>query len=270
MVQVTSQVSWSRMGVLPVGGGALAVAAVLAAPRPGAADPSYNWPQWRGPAGQGISPEQDLPAEWSATENVAWKTPIPGRGHSSPIVWEDRIFLTTAVEGDVVAPGSKGVPHVADGAPFVHPDAVGADRTHRLEVLALDTDTGKVLWERTAWEGTPYDTHHRKGSYASPTPVTDGRDELVTSGTEAVIAYDPATGRERWRSKGLESNAVPSPVRDPDVVVLSAGYPATRSASRSRPRRPSREGASSSAARSTSIAYGGPAYRASCGIIGGA
>jgi hypothetical protein len=58
-----------------------------------------NWPQWRGPQGQGISNEKGLPTEWSATRNVLWKTPIAGRGHSSPIIWGDRIFLTTAIEG---------------------------------------------------------------------------------------------------------------------------------------------------------------------------
>jgi outer membrane protein assembly factor BamB len=293
---------------------------------PGLAAPSYNWPQWRGPDGQGVSPETGVPTEWSTTENVAWKTAIPGRGHSSPVVWGDRLFLTTAVEGEVTAPGRKGVAHVSDGEPFVHPDGMGADRPQTLKVMALDANTGKVLWERTAWEGLPYDMRHRKASFASPTPVTDGRavyaffgseglyaydfkgralwkadlggiasmgvgygtspvpyrdliilqcdedngdrsfvtaldkktgkavwrvprkiqvswatpivvrapspdgkgerDELITSGTEAVIAYDPATGRELWRGKGLDSNAVPSPVAGRDVVVLSAGYPA--------------------------------------------
>src|SRR5512145_1739564 len=69
-----------------------------------------NWAQWRGPDGQGISPEKGLPTEWSATKNVKWKTPIEGRGHSSPIVWGDRIFLTTAIEGDII-PGAKPPKH---------------------------------------------------------------------------------------------------------------------------------------------------------------
>src|SRR4029079_11085199 len=62
-----------------------------------------NWPQWRGPDGSGISNEKNLPAEWSPTKNIKWKTPIDGRGHSSPIVWENKIFVTTAVEGAEVA-----------------------------------------------------------------------------------------------------------------------------------------------------------------------
>jgi outer membrane protein assembly factor BamB len=280
------------------------------------ADP--HWSQWRGPDGQGVSHQAGVPLEWSESQNVAWKTAIPGRGHSSPIVWGDKVFLTTAVEGEVVA-GAKPVKHFESGQEFTHPDGVGADHRQTLEVLALDAATGRVLWERTAWEGMPYDTRHRRGSYASPTPVTDGervyayfgaeglyaydfagnlawkwwpggiasfgvgvgtspvfykdvvilqcdedegkasfivalhkatgkevwrasrkvqlswatpvlvraggRDELVAAGTEHVIAYDPATGAELWRVKGLDSNAVPSPVVVGDIVVVSAGYP---------------------------------------------
>jgi outer membrane protein assembly factor BamB len=285
------------------------------------ADPSTDgyWPGWRGASGQGVSEETRLPLEWSATKNVRWKSEIPGRGYSSPAVWGKRIFLTTDIEGDVV-PGAKAVVHFDEGEEFVHPDGVGADRKHTFKVVALDADTGKLVWERTAWEGTPYDSRHKRGAYAAPTPVTDGksvfvsfggeglyaydfsgkplwkvalggiatmgvgygispllhgdllivqcdedagdksfvaafdkrtgrevwrtprkvqvswatpilvksgrRDELVTAGAEHVIAYEPATGKELWRMKGLESNAVPSPVAGDGLVVVSSGYPA--------------------------------------------
>src|SRR5687768_16598405 len=79
-----------------------------------------NWPGWRGPEGQGISTESGLPTEWSSSQNVAWKVPVGGRGHSSPIVWGDRVFLTTAVEGDL-ALGSKAPTHRLGGKEFVHP-----------------------------------------------------------------------------------------------------------------------------------------------------
>jgi outer membrane protein assembly factor BamB len=279
-----------------------------------------NWPQWRGPGGMGVSTEKNLPVEWSATKNIKWKTAIAGRGHSSPVVWGNKIFLTTAIEGDVV-PGAKAVTHVVEGGQvFLHPDSVGADRKHTFKVLAVNADTGKVLWEQTAWEGTPYDNRHRKSSFASATPVTDGsmvfaffgseglyaydmngklawkadlgklgtvgmgtgtspilhenliilqcdeemgaasflvalnkktgkevwrvarkvqvswstpilvstakRAELITIGNEAVISYDPATGKELWRHKGVESNAIPSPVANQDMVFVSAGFPA--------------------------------------------
>jgi outer membrane protein assembly factor BamB len=209
-----------------------------------------------------------------------------------------------------------------EGQEWKHPDSVGADRKHTFKVIALDRDTGRVLWEQTAWEGTPYDDRHRKSSYASATPATDGqmvyayfgaeglyaydmsgklawkfmpgklgtvgmgngtspvlfqnlvivqadeeegknsfivaldkktgkevwrtprkvqvswatpllvntgkRTELIASGTESVISYDPATGKELWKGKGVESNAIPSPVATTghDMVVVSAGFPA--------------------------------------------
>jgi outer membrane protein assembly factor BamB len=278
-----------------------------------------NWPQWRGPDGSGISTEKNLPIEWTPTKNIKWKTAIDGRGHSSPIVWGNKIFLTTAVEGEVV-PGAKAVTHMNEGQVFLHPDSVGADHKHTFKVMALDRNTGKILWETVAWQGTPYDNRHRKSSYASSTPATDGklvyaffgteglyaydyngklawkaqlgnlgtvgmgtgtspilfenlvivqcdeengessfivaldkktgkevwrtprkvqvswatpilvrtakRPELITSGTEFVISYDPATGKELWRHKGVDSNAIPSPVANSDMVFLVAGFPA--------------------------------------------
>jgi outer membrane protein assembly factor BamB len=279
-----------------------------------------NWPQWRGPDGSGISNEKNLPSEWSPTKNIKWKAPIDGRAHSSPIVWGNKVFVTTAVEGAEV-PGAKAVKHVLEGdKEFIHPDSVGADRKHAFKLICLDRETGKIVWQKTAWEGTPYDNRHRKSSYAASTPATDGklvyaffgteglyaydfkgnlawkaqlgnlanlgmgtgtspilfdnlvivqcdedngeasfivavdkktgkevwktprkiqvswstpllartstRAELIASGTEAVIAYDPATGKELWRHKGVESNAIPSPVANNDFVFLVAGFPA--------------------------------------------
>src|SRR5215213_2718344 len=80
-----------------------------------------NWPQWRGPDGSGISSEKNLPSEWSPTKNIKWKTSIEGRAHSSPIVWGNKVFLTTAVEGAVV-PGAKAVKHMDGDKEFLHPD----------------------------------------------------------------------------------------------------------------------------------------------------
>jgi len=160
---------------------------------------SANWPQWRGPGGMGISTEKNLPVEWSTTKNIKWKTPIAGRGHSSPVVWGNKIFLTTAIEGDVV-PGAKAVTHVVEGGQvFLHPDSVGADRKHTFKVLAVNADTGKVLWEQTAWEGTPYDNRHRKSSFASATPVTDGSMVFAFFGSEGLYAYD-MNGKLAWKA----------------------------------------------------------------------
>ncbi|HEX9917904.1 MAG TPA: PQQ-binding-like beta-propeller repeat protein, partial [Pyrinomonadaceae bacterium] len=152
------------------------LAAVFAFSSRGVEAKGGNWPQWRGPEGQGVSAETGLPTEWSATKNIKWKTPIAGRGHSSPIVWGKRIFLTTAIEGEVIPGAKAGVTHkMADGSDFVHPDAVGADRKHTFKVVCLDRETGKILWERVAYEGAVYDSRHKKASFASSTPATDGK-----------------------------------------------------------------------------------------------
>jgi outer membrane protein assembly factor BamB len=156
-----------------------------------------NWPQWRGPEASGVSPETNLPVEWSATRNVAWKTRIQGRGNSSPVVWGDRLFLTTAIEGEKL-PGAAAPKHILEGQEFVHPDSIGSDRSHKLLVICLDKTTGKVLWERTAYEGRVYDDRHKKGSYASPTPVTDGNLVYAYFGSEGLYAYT-LDGKPAWK-----------------------------------------------------------------------
>ena len=166
---------------------------------PALADPSTDgyWPGWRGASGQGVSEETRLPLAWSAETNVRWKADIAGRGYSSPVVWGKRIFLTTDIEGDVV-PGARAVKHLDEGKEFDHPDGVGADRKHTFKVVALDGDSGKLLWERVAWEGTPYDTRHKRGAYAAPTPVTDGERVIASFGGEGLYAYDFA-GKPLWK-----------------------------------------------------------------------
>lgn len=282
-----------------------------------------DWPQWRGPDGSGISDEKGLPEVWSAGQNVEWKTALPGRGHSSPVVWGNRVFLTTSIEGPVV-PGAAAVQHIGwKGEPnYVHPDSVGADREWTLKVLCIEASTGKLLWERTAYQGRVHDARHRKNSYASGTPATDGKQvyalfdaeglycydfsgklvwqaslgkiakggmgygmspvlfdqlvilqcdqelgegsfiaaldkrtgkevwrtsrsnrrtwatpllvregsrwEIVTSGAELVIAYDPLSGQELWRCKGVVSHAIPSAVAGHGMAFFSAGSQAKR------------------------------------------
>ena len=276
-----------------------------------------NWAQWRGPNGSGVSTEKNLPTEWSATKNVLWKTAISGRGHSSPIIWGQRVFLTTSIEGPVV-PGAKAVTHIRRGEVYVHPDSVGGNHSYTIKVLCLDRDTGRILWEKVAYEGTVYDDRHRKNTYASATPVTDGkyvwaffdaeglycydfdgklvwktslgkfakmgmgngmspvlyenlvilqcdqedggpgsfitalnkltgkevwrtprtqrktwatplvvrtsqRTELIASGAESTMAYDPATGKELWRCEGVVSHAIPSAVVGHDMIFVSGG-----------------------------------------------
>jgi outer membrane protein assembly factor BamB len=156
-----------------------------------------NWPQWRGPSSNGISSEKGLPAEWSETSNVAWKTKLPGQGRSSPVVWGDRIFLTADIEGDKVE-GIKAPIHHLRGKEFLHPDSIGVDKKHTLIVLCLDRETGKILWRQTAYEGAVYDNRHKSGSYATPTAIVEDKTVYAYFGTEGLYAYD-FNGKLLWK-----------------------------------------------------------------------
>jgi outer membrane protein assembly factor BamB len=189
----------------------------------GATLTAANWPQWRGPQSQGISSETALPAEWSPASHVAWKVAIPGRGHSAPVVWGDRVFLTTAIEGELV-PGHTAPQHFNDGQPFLHPDSVGVDRRNTLKVMALDVKTGRVLWEQVAYDGPMFDNRHKRSSYASATPATDGEHVYVHFGPEGVYAYG-VDGGLTWKTnvakiKTLGLGIGASPILYRDLVIL--------------------------------------------------
>jgi outer membrane protein assembly factor BamB len=158
-----------------------------------------NWPQWRGPGGQGVSADAQVPTEWAPGKNVLWKAELPGTGMSSPIVWDDRIYVTAVIEGDVV-PGQRAVKHrQGPEADWIHPDSVAADKKHTFKVVALDAKSGKILWDRTAYEGTVFDARHRRSSFAGPTPVTDGAMVYAYFGPEGLYAYN-SKGDLAWKA----------------------------------------------------------------------
>lgn len=300
---------WSILGLLIVS------TVPLQAAEPGA---DAGWPQWRGPESRGVA-ESSVPLEWDGENHVLWKTAIPGRGHSSPVVAGSRIFLTTAIAGAEI-PGAQAPIHYLGGEEFKHPDTVDENLSHTLLVMAIDADSGRVLWQQTAYEGRVYDGRHKDSSFASPTAATDGqrvfayfgseglfaydvegnflwskdvgriatigmgvgtspilvgnrlivqadegegrssfvlaldpasgetlwktsrevqvswttplavvdsqgRSQILTSGFDKLISYDPETGRELWRAPGLESNSIHQPMQFGDLAIFSAGYP---------------------------------------------
>ncbi len=139
------------------------------------------WPQWRGPLATGVAPHADPPVRWSETENVRWKVELPGKGHSTPIVWGDRVFLTAAI-----AVGEASRPEVRAGA---H-DNLPATRRQQLVVLALDRRDGSVLWRRTVGEVVPHEGGHYTASFASASPVTDGERLYAFFGSHGLYALD--------------------------------------------------------------------------------
>jgi outer membrane protein assembly factor BamB len=174
-----------------VGFGLLAVAA-----RAGAGDAAGRdalWPAFRGPHARGAAEGEGLPLRWSKTENVAWSTPLGGRGWSSPIVWGGRVFVTTAVsEGEDVEP-KKGLYFGGERSEPL-PDE------HRWVVICLDAASGKIRWEATAHKARPSAAIHIKNTYASETPVADGERVYAYFGNVGLFAYDH-DGQKLWERR---------------------------------------------------------------------
>jgi outer membrane protein assembly factor BamB len=159
----------------------------------GSLDAQTNWPQFRGTQSRGISSEINLPSKWSATENIAWKSDIPGRGWSSPIVWGNQIFVTSVINSGTTEEAKKGL--YFGGERPKPPTTV-----HQYKVYCLDLSTGKIIWERLAHEGIPETPIHIKSSYASETPVTDGERLYCYFGNLGVFCYD-LQGTPIWSQK---------------------------------------------------------------------
>ena len=170
--------------------------AVTSIARPAAkpfAPASGSWPSFRGPHASGVADGQRLPDTWNPKtgEHVRWRTPIPGLAHSSPIVWGDRVFVTSAVSTDPKATFKPGL--YGDG------DASTDRSRHRWMLYALDAKTGKVLWERAAHESEPRERRHIKSTYANATPATDGRIVVAMFGSQGLYAYG-VDGTLLWKA----------------------------------------------------------------------
>lgn len=145
------------------------------------------WPSWRGPLATGVSPTAKPPVEWSESKNVRWKVELPGRGSSTPVVWEDRVYVLTAAPVGVELAASHD--SRGRGTQIV---------PHRMMVLALDRKTGKTVWERTAREVTPHEGYHQQfGTWASSSAVTDGEVLIASFESRGIYAYD-MNGKPLW------------------------------------------------------------------------
>ena len=161
-------------------------------PRLPAATPAKgSWPSFRGLNASGVADGQRLPDRWNGRtgDNILWRTAIPGLAHSSPVVWGDRVFVTSAISskpGATFKPGLYG-----DG------DASDDRSRHKWMLYAIDKSTGKVVWERVAFEGEPRNKRHIKSTYASASPATDGRMVVAWFGSQGVHAFD-VNGNRLW------------------------------------------------------------------------
>lgn len=201
------------------------LAAALYRAAAGAAPAADAWPQFRGPAGDGVADAATPPLTWSAEENILWSVEVPGAGWSQPVIWGDRVFLTTAVAEEQLKPrpGDWG-PGGGLGA-FFGFSPKPPDTVYRWQVLCLDADTGEILWETTAKQGKPTTATHRNNTYASETPVTDGERVIASFGAAGLYCYD-FSGALLW-SRDLGSHPMQlgwgtgsSPVLDGERVFL--------------------------------------------------
>lgn len=184
-----------------------------------------NWPQWRGPYMTGFSPFADPPIEWSETKNVKWKIAIPGKGHATPIVWEDQIFILTAVETEREGPDQRQAQESGSaggrGIPLAR-----TNKVHEFVVLAVGRNTGEIRWRKTVAEEMPLEGTHEFGSWASHSPVTDGEHIYAYFGSRGLYCLDMG-GNVLWErdfgqmSKRMNFGEGSSPAIAGDKIILT-------------------------------------------------
>lgn len=157
-----------------------------------AAPVAVNWPQFRGPGARGVADDATFPDRWSATENVAWKADLPGRGWASPVVWDRRVFLTTVINRGELEPPKKGL--------YFGGNRPAPTSVHEWWVYGLDLDSGQVRWKEKVHEGLPPGAIHLKNSYASETPVTDGERVYFLFGNVGLFVFT-LDGRGVWNKR---------------------------------------------------------------------
>ncbi len=304
-----------RISVLTLSVFALAAVVAIASQPDGFEE---NWHSWRGPYATGTAAaEANPPTTWSETENIRWKVAIPGTGHAAPIVWEDKIFIQTAVKGEAPEMEEDKTDDDNPFSGFFGEGRGGAEGWFKFDLIAIDRKTGDILWQKTLRKSAPHEGTHGDATFASNSPVTDGehvyayfgsrglycvdmmgnvkwekdvgmmykrntfgegsspalygdtlvilqdherdsfitaldkrtgdvlwktdRDErttwsspivvesngkpqVITTGTNRVRSYDLATGELLWDGEGLTANSIPSPVAADGYVYLMSGF----------------------------------------------
>lgn len=175
------------------------------------ADADEQWPAWRGPRRTGTAPHADPPVDWSESKNVRWKTAIPGRGNASPIVWNDRVYVTTALKTGAESRAGKAdepppaADRPADGERGARRERGGRPRAEKpgdkyeYRVLALDRGDGRILWNTKVAAGVPHEGTHPDGTFASGSPVTDGEHVFAYFGSAGLFCLDLG-GKVSWQT----------------------------------------------------------------------
>jgi outer membrane protein assembly factor BamB len=181
-----------------------------------------NWPQWRGPYANGVVPKGDPPIEWSESKNVKWKVEIPGKGHATPIIWEDQIILVSAVQTEQKVepeePAEEGDQHQ-----WMSPTST--DYIHEFVVISVDRKNGNIQWQTTVREALPNSSTHQFGSWASNSPVTDGKRIYAYFGSQGLYCLN-REGKVIWErdfglmEKHLSFGEGSSPVLHEDKLIV--------------------------------------------------
>jgi outer membrane protein assembly factor BamB len=184
-------------------------------------DPLDNWHQWRGPLANGAAPRGQPPLHWDEKTNVRWKVALPGDGSATPIVWQDQVFVLTAVDTGRVADAAA----LPQNDPRLEKKTKAPTTYHQFLVLSYDRLTGKELWRRTATEQVPHEGRHPTHTYAAGSPTTDGRSLYVSFGSRGIYCYDLA-GKLRWqrdfgrmKTRYGWGEAVTPVIRDDTLIV---------------------------------------------------
>ena len=175
-----------------------------------------QWPGFRGPGALGFIPDAKPPTEWDlkSGKNIRWETTIPGLGHSCPVIWNDKLFVTTAISG-------SGQDSLKIGL-YGDIDEVKDETIHEFRVFCIDRNSGNILWSQLSHRGIPKTKRHTKSSHANCTPATDGKHLIVFFGSEGLFCYD-FSGRLLWKNDLGEMNA--GPFTNPEVEWGFASSP---------------------------------------------